>query len=72
MNLHANHSNYSSKDIVNMVLDFGYRAELQQDVDQKRLDNVTELLVTIAALEDENGVNMVLKGFNIKEALELN
>ena len=60
MNLHANHSNYSSKDIVNMVLDFGYRAELQQDVDQKRLDNVTELLVTIAALEDENGVNMPL------------
>ena len=60
MNLHTTHQNYSCKDIVNMVLDFGYRAELQQDVDQKRLDNVTELLATVTALEYENGVNFSL------------
>ena len=60
MNLHSTHQNYSSKDIVNMVLDFGYRAELQQDIDQKRLDNVKELLATIEALENENGVNLPL------------
>jgi len=60
MSLHATHENYSSEDIVNMILDFGYRVELQQDIDQRRLDNVTELLVTIATLENENGVNLPL------------
>lgn len=60
MKLHDTHQNYSCQDLVNMVLDIGYRAELQQDVDQKRLDNITELLVTISALESENGGNIPL------------
>ena len=60
MDLHANYQNFSSKEIVNRILDFGYRSELQQDVDQKRLDNVTELLTTIAAMEEENGVDFPL------------
>lgn len=52
--LHNTYGKYSSKELVNMVLDFGYRTFLQQDVDQTKLDNVSELLVTVATLEDEN------------------
>ena len=37
-----------------MVLDMGYREELENDVDQTRIDNVTELLATISNLESEN------------------
>lgn len=54
MELHASYQNYSSKDLVNLVLDIGYREELQNDVDQTKLDNVSEFLTTVAALEEEN------------------
>lgn len=53
-NLHNIYQNFTSKDLVNMVLDIGYRKELQQDVDQTKLDNVTELIATITNLEAEN------------------
>lgn len=52
--LHKVYQEYSSKELANMVLDFGYREFLEQDVDQTKLDNVSELLDTIAALEEEN------------------
>lgn len=58
--LHRNHTGYSCVDIVNKALDIGYREELQSDVDQTRIDNVTELIVTITALEKENGVKLGL------------
>lgn len=54
MSLHSCYQNHSSKTLVNRVLDMGYRQELQQDVDQTRLDNVSEFLLTVAALEEEN------------------
>lgn len=43
------------EDILNCALDLGYRAELTQDVDQTKLDNLAELMATIAALETEYG-----------------
>lgn len=52
--LHHTYGDYSCKELVNLVLDFGYRKYLQQDVDQTKLDNVSELLATVAALEEEN------------------
>lgn len=52
--LHDTYRNYSSKDLVNLVLDIGYREELQNDVDQTKLDNISEFLTTVAALEEEN------------------
>jgi len=54
MELHDIYQNYTSKDLVNLVLDIGYRVELQNDVDQTRIDNVAEFLTTVAALEEEN------------------
>ena len=54
MELHETYQNYSSKDLTNLVLDIGYREELQNDVDQTKLDNVSEFLTTVAALEEEN------------------
>ena len=60
MRLHSIHQSYSSKDIANMVLDFGYREALQHDVDQSKLDNVAELLDTIAAMEEDNQENILL------------
>lgn len=54
MELHRTHPNYAAADLVNMVLDFGYRKTLQEDVEQTRLDNVSELIATIVGLEDEN------------------
>lgn len=54
MELHDTYQNYSSKDLVNLVLDIGYREELQNDVDQTKLDNISEFLVTVTALEEEN------------------
>ena len=47
--LHKEYDKYSCKELVNRVLDFGYREELEQDVEQRRLDNVTELITAIAA-----------------------
>lgn len=54
MSLHENHSKYSAKDLTGMVLDMGYREELEHDVDQTKIDNVTELITTISGLEEEN------------------
>lgn len=54
MELHENYGAFRSVELVNKVLDFGYRKALQEDVDQTRLDNVTELIATITALEKEN------------------
>lgn len=54
MKLHEIHPQYSARDIAGMVLALGYRAELENDVDQTKLDNVTELLTTIYNLEEEN------------------
>ena len=54
MKLHNNHSQYSAKDLTGMVLDLGYREELENDVDQTKIDNVAELITTIAGLEEEN------------------
>lgn len=52
--LHENYRKYSCKDLVNKVLDIGYRKELENDVDQSKLDNVSEFLTTVAALEEDN------------------
>jgi len=54
MELHRTYQEYSSKDLVNAVLDIGYREELQNDVDQTKLDNVSEFITTVAALEEDN------------------
>ena len=58
--LNGTYQNYSSKELVNMVLDFGYREALQQDIDQTKIDNVSELFETIAALETDNQENIPL------------
>lgn len=52
--LHGTYKDYSCTDIVNQCLDMGYREALEQDIDQTRLDNVSELIRTITALEDDN------------------
>ncbi len=52
--LHNTYHNYSAKNLINKVLDIGYREELEQDVDQTRLDNVSEFITTVADLEEEN------------------
>lgn len=52
--LQASYFKYSCKDLVNKVLDFGYREELQNDVNQTKIDNVAEFITAVAALEEEN------------------
>ena len=59
--LHDTYQNYSCKDLVNLALDIGYREELQNDVDQTRLDNVAEFLTTVTALEEENKEPILLE-----------
>ena len=54
MRLHHTHTEYLAKDLVGKVLELGYRDALEQDVEQTKIDNVTELLHTIAVLEKEN------------------
>ena len=54
MGLHQTYRNHTGKDLVNLVLDIGYREELQNDVEQTKLDNISEFLTTIAAMEEEN------------------
>ena len=54
MLLHHTHEQYSAKDLVGKVLDLGYREALEADVEQTKIDNVTELINTIAELEKEN------------------
>lgn len=58
--LHAIFHKLPAKELVKQVLDMGYRAELEQDVDQTRLDNVAEFLSNVAALEEENQENLPL------------
>ena len=54
MRLHATFEKYTSSELTGMVLDLGYREELQRDVDQNKLDNVSELVDAIDAMEKEN------------------
>lgn len=54
MLLHHTHAQYSAKDLVGKVLDLGYREALESDVEQTKIDNVAELMDTIAELEKEN------------------
>ena len=52
--LHDTYVAYTCTDIVNKCFDMGYRQALEQDIDQTRLDNVSELIRTITALEEDN------------------
>lgn len=52
--LHDTYVAYTCTDIVNKCLDMGYRQALEQDIEQTRLDNVSELIRTITALEEDN------------------
>ena len=52
--LHNTYVAYSCTDVVNKCLDMGYRQALEQDIDQTRLDNVSELIRTITELEEDN------------------
>ncbi|MBQ8326249.1 MAG: UvrD-helicase domain-containing protein [Lachnospiraceae bacterium] len=52
--LHQTYGNHSAKELVHLVLDMGYREELEQDVDQNKIDNVTEFITTVAAMEEDN------------------
>ena len=52
--LHNTYRQFSCTDIVNKCLDMGYREMLEQDIDQTRLDNVSELIRTITSIEDDN------------------
>lgn len=61
VNLHVKYEGMSSKDLVNKVLEMGYLQYLQEDVDQSKLDNVTELINTITALEEDNEENIPLE-----------
>ena len=54
MELHQTYQNHTGKDLVNLVLDIGYRQELQNDVEQTKLDNISEFITTVAAMEEEN------------------
>lgn len=54
MFFHDSYEAYSAKELVNKVLDLGYRKELENDVDQVKIDNVTELIHTVAELEKQN------------------
>ena len=54
MLLHNTYTNYSAKDLAGKVLDLGYREALENDVEQTKIDNVTELIRTITELEKEN------------------
>ncbi len=58
--LQKTYEGVSAKNLVNQVLDLGYREELELDVDQAKLDNVSEFLETVAALERENQENIAL------------
>ncbi len=59
--LHAIFDNMSCTDLAGQVLDIGYRKELQEDVDQRKLDNVTELLSNISSMEKENDARIKLE-----------
>lgn len=59
--LHTVYQAFSCRELANRVLDLGYRRELEQDIEQTRLDNVAELLNTIAGLEEENQESLPLE-----------
>lgn len=67
--LHTVYPAFSCRELANRVLDLGYRRELEQDVEQTRLDNVSELLNTIAGLEEENQEKLPLEELLIHFAL---
>ena len=52
--LHETYEQFSSFELARQCLAIDYRAELEQDFDQTKLENVTELLTTIQMLEKEN------------------
>ncbi len=54
LELHESYSQYTAKQLVGLALDIGYRRELQEDINQTKLDNVTELVQHIGYLEEEN------------------
>lgn len=54
IDLHDTYMGYTAKDLAGKVLDIGYREELENDVDQTKIDNVSELINTIAVMEEEN------------------
>lgn len=58
--LHETYERYTSKQLVNLALDIGYRKELQEDINQSKLDNVSELVQHIGYLEEENGDTLPL------------
>ncbi|MBQ8821441.1 MAG: UvrD-helicase domain-containing protein [Lachnospiraceae bacterium] len=58
--LHESHKQHTAKQLVNLVLDIGYRRELQEDINQSKLDNVSELVQHIGYLEEENGDTLPL------------
>ena len=60
-NLHNIYQKFTSRELVNMVLDIGYRQELQEDTDQTKINNVTELIATITNLEAENDESIPLE-----------
>lgn len=52
--LHETYEQFSSFELAKQCLAIDYRAELEQDFDQTKFENVTELLTTIQMLEKEN------------------
>lgn len=54
MLLHNTYQDYSLCELVTKILDMGYRSELEDDVEQTKLDNVAEFMATIDMLETEN------------------
>lgn len=52
--LHETYEQFPSFELAKQCLAIGYRAELEQDFDQTKFENVTELLTTIQMLEKEN------------------
>ncbi|MBQ7920228.1 MAG: UvrD-helicase domain-containing protein [Lachnospiraceae bacterium] len=61
LKLHDTYAEYTAKQLVGLALDIGYRKELQEDINQSKLDNVTELVQHIGYLEEENGDTLPLE-----------
>ncbi len=59
--LHETYMQHTAKQLVGLALDIGYRKELQEDINQTKLDNVTELVQHIGYLEEENGDTLPLE-----------
>lgn len=52
--LHKTYKNFSLQELLVKILDMGYRKELEEDVEQAKLDNVSEFITTVEMLEKEN------------------